>query len=160
MTQQEKALFEQLTERRKVLADVIINDPAAKGVTVDVVEKYTDQAHFIYELLQNADDVEAENARFILYRDRLVFIHDGKIHFTLTDPSKEAEAEASANGVLGHINAITSIGNSSKASDDNTIGKFGLGFKAVFQYFRLSGLSAAVKAVDYNHSTHSLPLNK
>ena len=66
MTQQEKALFEQLTERRKVLADVIINDPAAKGVTVDVVEKYTDQAHFIYELLQNADDVEAENARFIL----------------------------------------------------------------------------------------------
>ena len=134
MTQQEKALFEQLTERRKVLADVIINDPAAKGVTVDVVEKYTDQAHFIYELLQNADDVEAENARFILYRDRLVFIHDGKIHFTLTDPSKEAEAEASANGVLGHINAITSIGNSSKASDDNTIGKFGLGFKAVFQY--------------------------
>ena len=134
MTQQEKALFEQLTERRKVLADVIINDPAAKGVTVDVVEKYTDQAHFIYELLQNADDVEAENARFILYKDRLVFIHDGKIHFTLTDPSKEAEAEASANGVLGHINAITSIGNSSKASDDNTIGKFGLGFKAVFQY--------------------------
>lgn len=134
MTQQEKLLFEQLTERRRNLADVIINDPAAKGVTVDVVEKYTDQAHFIYELLQNADDVEAENARFILYKDRLVFIHDGKIHFSLSDPSKEAEAEASAKGTLGHINAITSIGNSSKSSDENTIGKFGLGFKAVFQY--------------------------
>ena len=56
------------------------------------------------------------------------------LSFITTIFTGKAEAVASANGALGHINAITSIGNSSKSSDDNTIGKFGLGFKAVFQY--------------------------
>ena len=37
------------------------------------------------------------------------------------------------NGKLGDINAITAVGGSNK-TDKATIGKFGVGFKAVFQY--------------------------
>jgi hypothetical protein len=35
---------------------------------------------------------------------------------------------------VGDINSITGIGNSSKENTQNKIGKFGVGFKAVFQY--------------------------
>ena len=58
--------------------------------------------------------------------DTLYFKHNGKIQFTVTD-------DDNAKIKPGHINAIVGIGNSSK-SDGNTIGKFGVGFKAVFQY--------------------------
>ena len=43
------------------------------------------------------------------------------------------EAQDLENGTLGDINAITAVGGSNK-TDEATIGKFGVGFKAVFQY--------------------------
>ena len=93
-------------------------------------KKYSDQAHFIYELLQNADDAHATTARFVLERDRLIFAHNGTRHFSVSNPATEdADSE---NGTLGDINAITSIANSNKT--EASIGKFGVGFKAVFQY--------------------------
>ena len=129
MNQQEKKYFEILTERRTELAKAL-EDPALRGVRRSVVEKYTDQAHFIYELLQNADDANATKARFILENDKLVFAHNGTKHFSITDPM--TEDEDSKNKLLGDINSITSIANSSKTGA--SIGKFGVGFKAVFQY--------------------------
>ena len=129
MNNQEKAFFEALTVHREGLAKAL-EDPALRGVRYSVVEKYSDQAHFIYELLQNADDACATNARFILEKDRLVFAHNGTRHFSITDPAKEDED--SERKSLGDINAITSIANSSKTGA--SIGKFGVGFKAVFQY--------------------------
>ena len=96
-----------------------------------IVEKYSDQAHFVYELLQNADDAKATYARFKLYHNRLVFAHNGSKHFSVTNPLTEDEDRN--NGCLGDVNAITSIGHSTKI-EQNTIGKFGIGFKAVFQY--------------------------
>ena len=101
-----------------------------RGVQRSVVDKYSDQAHFIYELLQNADDVLATSAHFRLGVKGLAFIHNGPVHFTVSNPQNE-EADTS-NGGLGHINAITSIANSNKT--ESSIGKFGVGFKAVFQY--------------------------
>ena len=109
----------------------MLEKPSMKGIKSSVVDKYTEQAHFIYELLQNADDTKALHARFKLYHDKLVFAHNGERHFSVSSPDSEEQDKES--GTLGDVNAILSIGNSSKTSE-NTIGKFGVGFKAVFQY--------------------------
>ena len=39
---------------------------------------YNDPSHFIYEMLQNAEDEEAKEVRFVLYEDRLDIYHNGK----------------------------------------------------------------------------------
>lgn len=129
MNQQEKKHFEALSADRAESAKVI-EKPSMCGIKNSVVEKYSDQAHFIYELLQNADDAKATTARFVLESNRLIFAHNGTRHFSISDPDKEAKDSES--GQLGDINAITSIANSNKT--EASIGKFGVGFKAVFQY--------------------------
>ena len=125
----ETKYFNALTEDRDESAKML-EKPSMRGVKTSVVEKYSDQAHFIYELLQNADDALARHARFVLESDHLMFAHDGARHFSVSDPAMEEED--SANGRLGDINAITSIANSNKTKA--SVGKFGVGFKAVFQY--------------------------
>ena len=129
MNIRDKTFFESLHKDRSENAN-FLEKPALRGFKNSVVEKYSDQAHFIYELLQNADDVHAVNARFTLEHNQLIFAHDGSRHFSITDPANEANDTAS--GSLGDINAITSIANSNKK--ESSIGKFGVGFKAVFQY--------------------------
>lgn len=96
-----------------------------RGVWSSIIDKYPESAHFIYELLQNADDAEATEVYIILKPDRLLFKHNGLRHFDVTDENAEP---------VGDINSITGIGYSSKAVEQNKIGKFGVGFKAVFQY--------------------------
>lgn len=129
MTEQGKQWFDALTKDRSESADTLAK-PSMRGVQRSVVDKYSDQAHFIYELLQNADDVKATTAKFRLEESGLYFTHNGSIPFTVSNPQNE-EADTN-NGTLGHINAITSIANSNKT--EASIGKFGVGFKAVFQY--------------------------
>ena len=129
MTSQDKIFFEALHADRTESANML-EKPSMRGIKNSVVEKYSDQAHFIYELLQNADDAHATTARFVLERDRLIFAHNGPRHFSVSNPATEdADSES---GTLGDINAITSIANSNKT--EASIGKFGVGFKAVFQY--------------------------
>lgn len=125
----DKAYFEALHKDRAESADML-EKPSMRGIKNSVVEKYSDQAHFIYELLQNADDANATTARFILEPKRLVFAHNGTRHFSVSNPA--TEDSDSERGCLGDINAITSIANSNKT--EASIGKFGVGFKAVFQY--------------------------
>ncbi len=129
MTEKDKQLFEKLTNDRKESA-AMLEKASMRGLKTSVVEKYSDQAHFIYELIQNADDVGATEARFELFNDKLVFIHNGARHFNVSDLDKEEEDTKT--GALGDLNAITSIANSNKTAA--SIGKFGVGFKAVFQY--------------------------
>ncbi len=129
MTEQVKQWFDALRHDRSESADTL-EKPSMRGVQRSVVDKYSDQAHFIYELLQNADDVKATTATFRLEKSGLYFTHDGSVRFTVSNPQNE-EADTK-NGTLGHINAITSIANSNKT--EASIGKFGVGFKAVFQY--------------------------
>ena len=129
MTNIENQWFNALTKDRTDSA-ITLEKPSMRGVKRSVVDKYSDQAHFVYELLQNADDVKASSAHFSLEADALSFIHNGQIRFTVSDPQNE-EADTKS-GTLGHINAITSIANSNKTQA--SIGKFGVGFKAVFQY--------------------------
>ena len=130
MNGQERKWFEELRRDRLDSRKTLLK-PSMSGVQRSVVEKYSDEAHFIYELLQNADDARATQVKFILENDKLIFIHNGTRHFSISDPQKEGVDKE--NKCLGDINAITSVGNSSKGSEA-TIGKFGVGFKAVFQY--------------------------
>ncbi len=116
-------------ERAKLVK--ALQAPAIKGMWKQVVDKYSDQAHFLYEILQNADDAEATKARLILHDTELVFVHNGKRSFSISDV--ETEADDGPKGTLGDINAITSVGQSNK-NDAAKIGKFGMGFKSVFQY--------------------------
>ena len=129
MNAQEERYFKLLNQIRSEGAS-ILEKPYMRGVKTSIVEKYSDQAHFIYELLQNADDAEATYARFELKKNELVFAHNGTRWFSISNP--ETEESDSINDKLGDINAITSIANSNKTAA--TIGKFGVGFKAVFQY--------------------------
>lgn len=129
MNKQEEIYITALSKDRSEIADVL-ERRAVRGYKDSVVEKYSDQAHFIYELLQNADDACATRARFILEENRLIFAHNGLRHFSVSNPvNEDIDSE---NKTLGDINAITSIANSNKTG--SAIGKFGVGFKAVFQY--------------------------
>lgn len=79
-----------------------------------IIQLYTDKSHFIYELLQNAEDASATRIRFIQYEDRLVVMHDGA-----------AFTEQNLRG-------LCDIGQSDKINNLNQIGEFGVGFKSVF----------------------------
>ena len=70
MTNEEKVFFEKLVKAR--LSHFNHVQEAERVGTVEgywdsVVDKYSDQAHFIYEILQNADDALARNAHFELF---------------------------------------------------------------------------------------------
>lgn len=106
--------FEQLAERRRRGVEAIRENNWEKGIRQSTVEKYPDETHFVYELLQNAEDQEATAAIFELYYDRLVFRHRG-LAFTPSD-----------------VENITGLGNSDKETFENKIGRFGIGFKSVF----------------------------
>jgi hypothetical protein len=77
---------------------------------------YSDRTHFIFELIQNAEDAGASKLSFTLHPDRLEVRHDGR-PFT----------EADVRGVCG-------VGQSAKAGDLTQIGRFGIGFKSVYAY--------------------------
>jgi hypothetical protein len=111
-----KTFGELQTARRNYIVSAREND-FEDGLRTLLAELYPDNAHFIYELLQNAEDARATEVRFNLFKDRLEVAHNGKREFT-----------------LGDVEAITGIGQSMKKDDPTQIGKFGVGFKAVFTY--------------------------
>ena len=87
------------------------------GIKDTLTKLYTSSGHFIFELLQNAEDVSATSVTFKLEHDKLIFEHNGERPFDMND-----------------IDSITSIGDSTKKDNGNSIGKFGIGFKSVFEY--------------------------
>jgi hypothetical protein len=109
--------FQQLVERRRKFIE---GRDANKGeINLDIFEDfYPDRAHFVFELLQNAEDAGATEISFILMPDRLVCEHNGRA-FTLED-----------------VISITGLHDSTKAKAPDKIGKFGVGFKSVFVYTR------------------------
>jgi len=129
MTEQQQIWFDHLAKDREDSAKTL-EKPSMRGIKNSVVEKYSDQAHFIYELLQNANDAKATKSSFQLTTEGLYFRHNGKILFSISNP--DTEDQDKENNTLGHINSITAIANSNKT--ESSIGKFGVGFKAVFQY--------------------------
>lgn len=80
-----------------------------------IINQYSDRTHFIYEILQNAEDAGATYVRFHLLEDRLVIYHNGRL-FNEND-----------------INGVCGIADGTK-EDGTRIGHFGIGFKAVYGY--------------------------
>ena len=124
MTIEQRELFEALHASR-LDAIKVFNRREFRGVWNSIIDKYPEAAHFVYELLQNADDAEATEVLIKVSPQMMYFKHNGKKHFDITDDNAK---------IPGDINAITGIGNSTKGEAQNKIGKFGVGFKAVFQY--------------------------
>ena len=107
----------QLSEMRKDMLQALIVNGCFKGFKHLLTDLYPDNAHFIYELLQNAEDAGASTVHFVLSADRLEFEHNGDQLFEIED-----------------VESITNIGSSTKTDYPTNIGKFGIGFKAVFAY--------------------------
>lgn len=78
---------------------------------------YSDCNHFVYELLQNAEDERATKVVIEYRKDYLAFYHDG-------DPFDEADVKGVSSMLMGTKNR----------DDAQTIGRFGMGFKSVFKY--------------------------
>jgi hypothetical protein len=118
-------------ELRRVNANLLQAAREAKAeqwLRRSAVEKYAEPTHFIFELLQNADDQEAKRVEFKLHPDRAEFCHWGK-------PFKREDVER-----------ITRLGDSGKPFETHKIGNYGIGFKSVFAitdkpevYCRLDG---------------------
>jgi len=108
------AIIDEIRSKRQKLSEVLEEHP---GIRKTVEDLYPDRAHFIYELLQNAEDTRATSVSFILFKDRLIFEHNGTRGFNQRD-----------------VEAITNIGEGTKVNEVDKIGRFGIGFKAVFAY--------------------------
>ena len=78
---------------------------------------YSDSNHFVYELLQNAEDAGAAIVVIEYHEDKLIFYHDGK-------PFDEGDVKGVSSMLMG----------TKDKNDASTIGKFGMGFKSVFKY--------------------------
>ena len=77
---------------------------------------YTERTHFIFELLQNAEDAKATKILFNLSEEMLEVKHNGR--------------DFSESDVIG----ICGVGKGTKTGDLTQIGRFGIGFKSVYAY--------------------------
>ena len=104
----------------------VFDDPKLRRfVRQFVVDSYADRTHFIFELLQNAEDAIARRndtcegdraVSFLLKHDLLQVSHFG-------DPFNEDD-----------VRGICGIGDSTKDEDYTAIGRFGIGFKSVYSF--------------------------
>ena len=78
---------------------------------------YSDSNHFVYELLQNAEDEKADRVVIEYYKDKLIFYHNG-------EPFDENDVKGVSSMLMG----------TKSKNDAQTIGRFGMGFKSVFKY--------------------------
>jgi hypothetical protein len=80
------------------------------------ISMYSDSTHFIYEILQNADDYGATEIVFTLSRHALSIKHNGTPFNTR------------------NVKAITYFGKGTSSEDLVKTGHFGVGFKSVFAF--------------------------
>lgn len=104
--------FENLIERSRDLVEAIRKKNS--DLTPLLADQYNDPSHFVYEIIQNAEDAGAGHVTFNLSEEGLTILHDGR-EFDFED-----------------IEDITGFGNSKKEGELNKIGEFGVGFKSVF----------------------------
>lgn len=124
-----------LIERRKRWIAINQENGFEEGIKNLLTDLYPDSAHFVFELLQNAEDAKATVAIFRLLNNSLEFEHNSSRLFSIDD-----------------VESITSIGRSYKKDDPTNIGKFGVGFKSVYSYT----LTPEVISGEYHFQIHDL----
>lgn len=102
---------------------------------------YSDRTHFIYELLQNAEDAGASHINIALYRNRLELLHDGK-RFDEVD-----------------VRGICGVGKGTKSGDLTKIGKFGIGFKSVYAYTDVPEIHCGDEHFRIEHYVRPFPID-
>lgn len=130
--------FKTIEEMQKAKADWVAQTKRLNnfnGIKNTLVKLYTSSGHFIFELLLNAEDVNATSVSFKLDKEKLIFEHNGSRPFDIND-----------------IDSITNIGDSTKEDNGNSIGKFGIGFKSVFEYTA----SPEIHSGDYHFEINDL----
>ena len=95
----------------------VVQSSVYPGIKELVSEIYPEEAHFIYELLQNAEDAKASSVYFEIQKTQLIFMHNGTKLFDAVD-----------------VDSITNIGKSTKKENYVQAGKFGIGFKSVYAF--------------------------
>ena len=88
---------------RREWVEVTRKNGFREGITDLLAHQYSEKTHFIFELLQNAEDAKASEVKFLVENERLVFSHNGELLFTDEN-----------------VKSITSIGQSSKRTDYTT----------------------------------------
>jgi hypothetical protein len=93
-----------------------------------IINQYSDRTHFIYEILQNAEDAGATHIRFRLERDRLEIYHNGR-------PFDERDIEGVCGIASGtkedgtrigldlRLELLDLLGHGSRTEDEQTRGK-------------------------------------
>ena len=133
----------ELEQMRREWVDVTRKNGFREGITDLLAHQYSKKTHFIFELLQNAEDALATEIEFHVESQRLVFSHNGERLF-----SDE------------NVESITSIGKSTKQADYTQIGKHGIGFKAVFAYTHTPRIHSGDKHFDIEDVRHSVFLER
>src|SRR5205814_9302559 len=100
---------------------------------------YADRTHFIFELLQNAEDAHATQVTFVLDRHQLVVHHDGR-------PFNEDD-----------VRGICGVSASTKDAELTAIGQFGIGFKSVYAYTTMQELHSGDEHFRIRHSVRHEP---
>jgi len=103
---------------------------------------YSDRTHFIYELLQNAEDAGATWVSFKLHKDRLEVTHNGKLF-----------DEDDVIGICGLVEGT-------KREDLTKIGKFGIGFKSVYAYTNSPRIYSGDEAFEIIHYVRPRAVDK
>lgn len=106
------------TDYAQICADNILLYGTGTAHLALLGDLYSDRTHFIFELLQNAEDAKASIVRFRLSASGLEISHDGRL-FTCDD-----------------VRGISSVCQSTSRGDPERIGRFGIGFKSVYGYTR------------------------
>ena len=81
--------LKQLINDRRQMLDVLQRNGSAAGIQRLLTDLYPDSAHFVYELLQNAEDAGATRVEFILNGNNYYLLSPGdSISFNSTTPHR------------------------------------------------------------------------
>jgi hypothetical protein len=100
---------------------------------------YSERTHFIFELIQNAEDAGATTLAFELFGDRLEVRHDGR-------PFTEAD-----------VRGLCGVAQSGKSGDLTKIGQFGIGFKSVYAYTATPRVHSGAEHFRIDHYVRPYP---
>ncbi|UGX89829.1 ATP-binding protein (plasmid) [Bradyrhizobium barranii subsp. barranii] len=130
--------FQPIRERASKRWDQLEADPELAGPWHQLFKQVQSPRHILSELLQNADDAGASEARVTIEDDRFVFEHNGE------------------DFIEAHFASICRFGYSNKRAL-HTIGFRGIGFKSTFSLGDRVELFTPTLAVAFEHARFTQP---